>query len=45
MGLTWGEDYGPEGVGFERINIGCARATLEEALARIERAVKALGAQ
>lgn len=45
VGLTWGEDYGPEGVGFERINIGCARATLEEALARIERAVKALGAQ
>ncbi|MBN2160719.1 MAG: pyridoxal phosphate-dependent aminotransferase [Spirochaetes bacterium] len=30
----------PEGDGFERINIACPRATLEEALRRIERALK-----
>jgi cystathionine beta-lyase len=35
--------FGEECVGFERINLGCPRRTLTEALERIERAVKALG--
>lgn len=41
VGLTWGEGYGPAGEGYERINIGCPRATLEEALRRIRNAVHA----
>ena len=32
--------FGPEGEGFERINIACPRAILEEALSRIRRAVE-----
>lgn len=36
VGLTWGEGYGPAGEGYERINIGCPRATLAEALDRIK---------
>lgn len=39
VGLTFGEGYGPLGEGFERINIGCARSTLEQALQRIADAV------
>jgi cystathionine beta-lyase len=31
--------FGPEGDGFERINIACPRSTLREALTRIQRAV------
>ncbi|MGD8703275.1 MAG: aminotransferase, partial [Desulfosarcina sp.] len=34
--------FGPEGEGFERINIACPRAMLQDALARIRRAVDAL---
>ena len=33
--------FGPEGEGFERINIACPRGILEEALARIRRALAA----
>lgn len=33
--LTWGETFGEDGKGFERINIACHRSTLEEALERI----------
>lgn len=34
--------FGPEGEGFERINIACPRSVLQEALERIQRAVGAL---
>ena len=34
--------FGPEGDGFERINIACPRSILQEALARIRRAVEGL---
>lgn len=43
VGLTWGEGYGAEGEGFERINIGCPRKTLIAALERIARALAAHG--
>ena len=42
VALTYGETFGPEGVGFERINIGCPRKTLEEGLRRIKAAVETL---
>lgn len=38
--LTDGLIYGEEGLGYLRLNIGCPRATLEEGLSRIEKAVK-----
>lgn len=38
-----GTIFGPELAGFVRINFGCPRALLVEALERIERAVKELG--
>jgi cystathionine beta-lyase len=34
--------FGPEGEGFERINIACPRSILQEALSRIRRAVDGL---
>jgi cystathionine beta-lyase len=34
--------FGPEGDGFERINIACPRSILQEALARIRRAIEEL---
>jgi cystathionine beta-lyase len=37
--LDEGFIFGPEGEGFERINIGCTRAVLVEALDRIRSAV------
>lgn len=37
--LDEGDIFGPEGEGFERINIACPRKTLEEALKRIRTAV------
>ncbi len=37
--LDTGDKFGPEGEGFVRMNVACRRQTLEEALARIERAV------
>ncbi len=43
VGLDHGFAFGPSGIGFERINIACSRATLEEALKRIEKAVNELG--
>lgn len=39
--LDSGDMFGPDGEGFERINIACPRATLEEAFRRLERAVQA----
>lgn len=37
--LDTGHIFGPEGEGFVRMNVACRRQTLEQALARIERAV------
>jgi len=45
LGLNDGATFGEEGVGFLRMNIACRRATLEDALGRIERAVKGLKAK
>jgi cystathionine beta-lyase len=39
--LDEGDLFGPEGEGFERINIACPRSTLVEALDRIRKAVQA----
>ena len=38
--LDAGAIFGKPGEGFERINIACPRAVLEEAMARLDRAVK-----
>ena len=43
VGLDHGYAFGPGGRGFERINIACPRPLLEEALKRIEKAVRELG--
>lgn len=40
--LNDGSTFGKEGEGFMRLNIGCPRAILEEALKRIEKAVNTL---
>jgi cystathionine beta-lyase len=37
--LDEGFIFGPEGEGFERINIACPRSVLMEALQRIERTI------
>lgn len=42
VGLSSGDMFGEGGEGFQRINIGCPRATLKEALERIEQAVNSL---
>jgi cystathionine beta-lyase len=39
VGLEDGTIFGPEGAGFQRMNIACPRSTLGEALKRIEKAV------
>lgn len=41
VGLDDGFVFGPGGEGFQRMNIACPRGILEEALGRIERAVRA----
>jgi len=38
--LEQGEVFGPEGAGFELMNIACPRSIVEEALARVKRAVE-----
>jgi len=38
VGLNRGVQFGKQGSGFMRINIGCTRGTLEEALVRIKKA-------
>ena len=43
VGLEDGTIFGPEGAGFQRMNIACPRAILEEALRKIEQAVKGRG--
>lgn len=40
VGMNDGYTFGPGGEGFMRLNVGCPRSILEEALRRIERAVK-----
>jgi len=40
LALEDGFVYGPGGAGFQRMNIACPRSTLEEALSRLEQAVK-----
>lgn len=40
VGLNNGIDFGLAGKGFVRLNFACPRATLEEGLARMQRAVK-----
>jgi len=42
VALNEGHTFGPGGEGFMRMNIGCPRATLQEGLERIERAVNSL---
>ncbi len=42
VGFDDGFVFGPSGTGFERMNIACPRAILEEALGRIEAAVNRL---
>ncbi len=42
VGLTSGDSYGVAGEGFQRMNIGCPRKTLEEGLRRIHAAVDTL---
>ncbi len=42
VGLDDGFVFGPGGSGFQRLNIACPRTVLQEALGRIEKAVKAL---
>lgn len=37
VGLTRGSAFGPEGAGFMRLNFGCPRSLLEQALERIGR--------
>ena len=39
VGLEDGTIFGTCGAGFQRMNIACPRATLEEALKRMEKAV------
>jgi len=40
VGLNRGVQFGKQGSGFMRMNIGCTRAMLEEALVRIKKAFK-----
>ena len=40
--LNSGSIFGPGGEGFQRMNIACPRSIVEEALLRLERAVKSL---
>ena len=42
LGLTSGEDFGIEGVGFMRLNIGTTKAVLEDALDRLKTALDKL---
>jgi len=42
--LSPGDIFGEEGKGFQRINIGCPRSLVREALQRLEKAVKDLQA-
>lgn len=41
VALNRGTDFGPEGEGYARLNFGCPRQTLEEAIRRISAACRA----
>ncbi len=43
VALSEGIAFGPEGEGFVRLNFGCPRATLEEALGRMKEALQRVG--
>ncbi|WP_371379773.1 MalY/PatB family protein [Sporomusa aerivorans] len=43
VGLNDGATFGKQGIGFMRLNFGCPRSILAEALERISQAVKQLG--
>jgi cystathionine beta-lyase len=45
LGLNNGYDFGEEGEGFMRLNFGCPRSILDEALERLETAVHRLRAE
>ena len=45
VGLNRGVQFGKQGSGFMRINIGCTRATLLEALERIKKVFQELGSK
>lgn len=38
--LDSGDIFGPAGEGFQRINVACPRATLEQALEQMKRAIR-----
>lgn len=40
VGFTFGEDFGKDGEGFERLNFACSRIVLNEALNRIKRVIE-----
>lgn len=40
--LDGGEMFGPEGAGFQRVNMACPRATIAEAMKRLKQAVSDL---
>jgi cystathionine beta-lyase len=40
VAFSFGEDFGKDGEGFERLNFACSRELLSEALERIKRAVE-----
>lgn len=42
VGMNSGADFGVEGTGFMRMNLACPLSTVERAMERIEKAVKAL---
>ena len=42
LALNNGETFGKEGIGFMRMNVGCTRAVLEQALKQLEEAYRRL---
>lgn len=42
IGLTYGENFGPEGEGYERINIACPRSILTLCLERLKKLIDSL---
>jgi cystathionine beta-lyase len=42
LGLSEGSTFGPGGEGFQRMNIGCPRSLLEQALTKLEQACASL---
>jgi len=42
LGLNDGPVFGPGGDGFQRMNVACPRSIVEEAMSRLEKALKNL---